>query len=135
MKKDDFLAIGDGQHWRGGLEPWESTGSWDGLSWGTLLSWPSYRPSTELGLQHPWALFAIPERMWGQEPPFLSQNMGKGFTRSGGELLPQDILGTRFSSRHRQLYPPRDHPDVLRIRIYGITCSFVYLYANTLSTP
>lgn len=31
--------------------------------------------------------------------------------------------------------PIGDHPDILRICTHVITCTFVYLYANTLCTP
>lgn len=69
----------------------------------------------------------------GASLPFSEH--GKRIYSLRGELLPQEILGTRFSFRHRQLYLSGDHPDILRIHMHVITCTFVYLYANTLSTP
>lgn len=95
---------------------------------GECLLLPLSRPGLELSLQHPGAP--------GWAPLFLtSQNTGKGFTCSGGKLLPQAILGAGYSSRHRPLCPSCHQPDTLSTRDHAYFFVNTYKYMQTYSPP
>lgn len=92
------------------------------LEAGWELAWLALRNASltaleqaQLGTQPPAPMSSYYGERWAPLC-LISQNTGKGFTCSGGKLLPQELLGAGFSSRHKQLCPSCTLPDTLSTR-------------------